>query len=51
MRWICIMLVLFVTGCAMPRYERTNVELRVEVLHDFCPKAYLSGRADHEIQR
>ena len=51
MRWICIMLVVFTSGCAASRYEKTNIELRVEVLHDFYPQAYLSGRANHVKER
>jgi hypothetical protein len=49
MRWICLLVVF--AGCATPRYERTNIEFKVEVLQDFYPKAYLSGRATSEIQR
>lgn len=49
MRWICLLAVF--TGCVLPRYERANVEVRVEVLQDYFPKACLSGKATREVQR
>ena len=50
MRWICL-IVLLTSGCAVSRHERTNIELQVEVIPDYVPKAYLSGRATHEAIR
>ena len=49
MRWVCLLVVF--AGCAAPRYERTNIEFKVEVLQDFYPKAYLSGNVSHESVR
>jgi hypothetical protein len=46
-----IFLLLLFCGCAAPKYERTNIELKVEVLEGVIPQAYLTSRADREVIR